>query len=120
MGPIKFHKEVGFEPGATEEIMAALGRLSRLTYTRHAQLETIKDRYKIIPVLKLADIEPDDIFEYTRMGGRIERIAIRVKKFDQWFDFCYSVSLEGMVVTAWANSKDDDHSTLRRREYEYA
>ena len=117
MGTQRFHKEVGFESGALKEIFGRLQRFSQIQYTRHAQLETIKDRYATIPVLKLVDIKPNDVFEYTKELGEITRFAIRIKNFDKGLDFCYSVSLDGNVITVWANTKEDSHQTLNVAQY---
>ena len=113
----KFHKDIGFEPGAIKEIIASLSRLSTLRYTQHAKLETIKDRYSIIPVIKLSDIKPEEIFEYTREGNEIVKFAIRLTGLDKTLDFCYSVSLDGNVITVWANTKEDSHRTLNEGLY---
>jgi hypothetical protein len=113
----KFHRDIGFEPGAIKEIMAGLGRFSQLRYTQHAKFETIKDRYSIIPVIKLSDIKPEEIFEYTREGNRIVKFAVRLTGLDRVLDFCYSVSLDGNVITVWANTKEDSHRTLNEGLY---
>jgi hypothetical protein len=114
----KFHRDTGFEQGAIKEIFHGLQRFSQLRYTQHAKLETIKDRYAIIPVVKLHHINPADIFEYTREDGQIVKFAIRIRSFDNNLDFCYSISLDGNVVTAWANDKADSHRTLNEALYE--
>jgi hypothetical protein len=117
MNTVKFHREVGFEPGAIEEIIAGLKRLSSLRYTQHAKFETIKDRYSIIPVVKLEDIKPEEIFEYTREGNQIVKFAVRLTGLDRVLDFCYSISLDGNVITVWANTKEDSHRTLNEGLY---
>jgi lantibiotic modifying enzyme len=117
MNAQKFHREVGFEATALKEIQDGLRRLYQLRYTQHAKLETIKDRYSIIPVIKLSDIKLSDIFEYTKEQGEIVKFAVRVTSYDKALDFCYSISLDGNVITVWANTKEDSHRTLNERAY---
>lgn len=120
MNQSKFHKEVGFEEGAAARILAGIKLNPAIRYTRHAQPETIKDRYQIIPVVKLADLKAEDIFEYTKEGNQIVKAAFRVKHLSPTLDFIYSVSLDGNVLTCWANTKEDSHRTLNRDIYQKA
>ena len=122
MSITRFHKEVGFEPGAIKEIFNILWSLSSLRYTQHAKMETIKDRYAIIPVIKLSDIKPEDIFEYTKDDGELEQFMVRINPPTGAFSYCYSISVrpetKGNIVTVWANTKYDSHRTLNTRIYE--
>lgn len=117
MSMVKYHKSIGFEPRAMKEIFESLQRVSQLRYTQHAKLETIKDRYAVIPPVKLQYIRPENIFEYTRENGRIIKFVARLTHLDNNLDFCYSISTEGIVITVWANEKNDDHRTLNESSY---
>ena len=123
MSTKKYHKEVYFEGGATERFMASLASNIRvgqeqLTYSMHAKLETIKDRYQIIPVLRPSDLKAEDIIEYTKENGAIVKALFRISTLSLRFDFSYSVSVDGRVLTCWANTKDDRHRTLNKNLYE--
>lgn len=124
MNTQKFHKEVGFEENALEEIQAILEDMNKLKYTKHAQLETVKVRQsyfyenQLIPVLVLDMIKLDDIFEYTREDGKISKIALRITNLSDKYDFSYFVSMDSAVITCWINIKEDSHKTLDRSLYE--
>jgi hypothetical protein len=118
MNAQKFHRELGFEHGAIKEIFDDFRFVPRLSYNRHAKMETIKDALAIVPVIKKEDVRPEDVFEYTREGLQITKFVIRVSKFDNAKDFCYAIDADGTVLTVWANDKDDLHETLKPFPYE--
>ena len=118
MNPKKWHKEIWFEDGVEEAIRNIFASFIKLSYTRHAMLQTIQDRYGIIPTCRVSDLKDAEIFEYTKENGYLKKIAIRVKNLSNELDYCYSISVEGNVITAWANKKDDIHYTLDRKLYE--
>lgn len=123
MNTTKYHKEVGFENQAIEHIVAEILNSvapldEQIDYTLHAKLETIKDRYQIVPVLTKNNLKKEDIIEYTKENGKIVKALFRIKNLSNRFDFTYSVSLDGKVLTCWANRKDDVHRTLDKNKYE--
>ena len=118
MNTTKYHKEVGFEKGAEEAIKQVFASFQSLRYTRHAMTQTVQDRYGIIPVCKVSDLQDAEIFEYTKTDGILQKVAIRVSNLSKDLDHCYSVSVDGNVITCWTNKKDDVHHTLDRKQYE--
>ena len=118
MNITKFHKEVGFEKGIEEEIKKVFASFDSLNYTRHAMNQTIQDRYGIIPTCRVSDLQGAEIFEYTKANGVLQKVAIRVTNLSKDLDHCYSISVDGNVITAWTNKKDDTHYTLDKRQYE--
>ena len=122
----KWHKEVGFEKGAEAVIRTIFSSFESLNYTRHAMNQTIQDRYGIIPTCRVSDLKGVEIFEYTKVDGVLQKVAIRVSNLSKDLDYCYSISVDpnslfhgtGSVITCWANKKDDIHHTLDRKQYE--
>lgn len=117
MAATLYHREVYFEPNASDRIAEFISRLPVLTYSRHAKLQTVRDRYGLIPVLKVSDLKASDAFEYLLDGTAIDRVVFRIEYFSGRFAYSYSVSRDGVVVTCWANEKSDGHGTLDRSRY---
>lgn len=91
----------------------------RLVYTRHAQLECIKDRYKVIIPPKEVTITMSNIIEVEKEGEEVKKILIRVK-YDNDFDLMLAIiptGIIGTVKTVWLNSVKDNHKTLDRSKY---
>ena len=104
---MRFHRDVKFEELAEKKILAALRALpGELTYSRHAKLQTVHEKYGIIPVLKKEFLRETDLFEYHKSDtGAIEKAVFRIDWFPGKLSHCYSVSLDGVVVTCWTNEK---------------
>lgn len=115
---MKYHREVFFEVSAPRQFSDFLAALPPvLSYTHHAKLQTINDRYGIIPVLRADMLRASDVFEYVKDGGAVEKLVFRIDWLSERFSYSYSVSADGKVVTCWANEKTDVHGTLDRRAY---
>lgn len=115
----KYHKEVFFDKGLILSCFTSLSTKT-LRYSRHAQLETIKDRYQTVPVITSKSLKFDDIFEYVVDNGIITKLVFRISTLSDTHDFSYSISTDGAVVTCWGNAKDDIHKTLNHSLYERA
>ena len=111
----RYHREVGFPEGFEKMMERYFGSFTKVTYSHHAKLETIKDRYQIIPVLQREWLNAGRCFEVFVEGGEIVKAVFRI--VGKGVDNCYSVSLVGTVVTVWANKTDDSHRTLRTELY---
>lgn len=124
MSELKFHKQVGFEEGALREIQSILDGIKEVGYTNHAKQKVVEIAQSyyygntIITPLKKNLLKLDDIFEYTRENGQIKKFAVQINNLSDRFNFAYSVSREGSVITCWVNAKADSHATLNRRNYQ--
>lgn len=88
--------------------------------TYHGAEELIKDKRGVIPLpskLELMNsrlIEFYEIIENNKPIGVIQKVLLRISNLDQnhLYDYSYVISKEGLVVSAWANSKTDDHRIM--------
>lgn len=106
----RYHKEVSFPINSNELLERYFSSFENMRYTQHAKRATIKDRYGIIPVVKKHELKSAYCFELVVESGRIIKAVFRVAGTE--YDYCYSVSCEGAIVTCWANDKNDSHATL--------
>lgn len=107
----RYHKELGFPEGTNEKLNQFVQGLTSLRYSQHAKLETIKDRYHIVPVITKEALKVEDVFEIVTEGDEIVKAVFRVSG-ENALDNCYSISKEGTVVTCWTNQSEDTHRTL--------
>ena len=84
--------------------------------TTHAaeQLYDKKDPRGPIPLPTNEELlEPSNMlvefYERKDRVGRIQKALIRVNNLSEKYDYSYIVARDGVIVTAWANSKTDDH-----------
>lgn len=110
-----YHKEIGLPK---DLITPYLGNY-RLNYTRHAQLECVKDRYKLIkPPFELT-LNLADIIEIESDNKTVQKIVARVS-YDDNYDLIIAfipLGIIGTVKTVWLNDKKDTHKTLDRSKY---
>lgn len=50
---------------------------------------------------------------YQRSDGSLQKVVLRVPMLSPVFDYTYVIAREGYVVSAWANSKSDNHRLLK-------
>ena len=111
----RYHRDIGLPENAEKLLDRFFAGFNSVRYSHHAKLETIHDRYGIIPVVRKDQLKPENCFELFVYGNVIAKAVFRVEGAHS--DHCYSVSAEGIVVTCWTNAKDDAHATLDAAQY---
>jgi hypothetical protein len=110
-----YHKKLGLP----KNLARYTNQRYSLEYTRHAQMECVKDKYKLIyPPFTLVLIL-DDIIEIEEDGGKVTKIVARTK-YDDSFDLIVVFipnGNKGVVKTVWLNEINDNHKTLDKSKY---
>lgn len=120
---IKYHYKVGFPDNLYDMLVEFINQLTtdNLIYTDHARKERFSDKRtrKAIPLITRTDLLfPDNtLIEYhvDTDHNRIQKIVIRVHHLNDDLDFTYVVSREGVVVSNWANHKEDEHTLVNSK-----
>lgn len=114
---LRYHKDVFFEVGALDEIKALIETID-LQPTKHFMKNWIKRGNVCIPTEHV--IKTGNIFEYYReVGtGKIDRFAVRCTNISNNYDIIYVINNVGRIVTAWSNTKEEQHQNLRKELYE--
>jgi len=109
---VRYHKEVYFPEAAKGVSIATL-----LRHSRHARAEAQNDKHGAFELPQVLDSRKADLFEVTMQAGRVVIGAFR-QDYDDAHDIVLVVNLvTSTLITAWLNSKDDQHQTLRREVY---
>lgn len=59
-----------------------------------------------------------EFYERQDRTGRIQKALIRVGGLSEKYDYSYIVARDGVIITAWANDKEDTHRlTQSLKEY---
>jgi hypothetical protein len=111
----RYHRAVGFPEGAEETLVRFLSGFNSVRYSTHAKYETIRDSRGVIPVVKKFELRAEQCFELVAVGELIVKAAFQVP--GESYNYTYVVSSEGLVLTVWANAKDDTHQTLDKTQY---
>lgn len=112
-----YHKEVFWPLG---KLTRWQGKTLRLSFSRHAIKECLKDRYgTIIPPANIT-FDEQKAFEIELANNLINKVAIRVP-YNQTHDISFVLILDGedsaFVKTLWLNDKTDKHGTLNASLY---
>jgi hypothetical protein len=111
-----YHRDIGLPKDA---VKALYGRTINLSYSHHAKLACIHDKYGIInhPPFTI-QIKEDNIIELEIKENKIEKLLIRLD-YDTDFDILIVfVPDTGIVKTVWLNEKSDKHFTLKKELYQ--
>ena len=109
-----------FELGIPANIITALvGKaFDKLTYSRHAQLSCLNDRYgKILyPPFSVA-LTKENIIEVEATDGKASKVLVRLP-YNAQFDILVAFLPESKFVkTVWLNDRNDKHYTLVAAKY---
>ncbi len=112
-----YHSQIGL-PKAAEYFF---GRKYRLTYSHHAKLSCVNDRYGIISKPPfVVEVTRENIIEVeTTPTNFIVKIVIRIG-YDSRFDIALALLVDYDVATVkscWLNEKTDSHFTLDKSKY---
>ncbi len=119
----RFHHKIWLPNNINELVVEFFDQLSNVDLTTHAAKELLEDKRGVIPL-------PSKI-ELTQAGNLLieayvweskaylQKAAIRIPSLSTVYDYTYVVAREGFVVSAWANSKTDNHRLLKGFEKFY-
>ena len=119
----KFHVELKFDVEGIQNIIRELKEAPSLSkrVTFHFK-EQCERRHINVPSLTTV-LSKGEVFEYKMLGNQIKTLAFRLRG-EKW-DKCFILSpvrkgdgIEVAYITAYKNSSDDCHTTLRKEEYE--
>lgn len=112
-----FHREV-FWPA--NQLTRWQGKQINFSFSRHALLACLNDRYGGIIPPKSIVFDANKAFELEINGGRVEKIVVRLgynATHDISISFIPDGDGAGLVKTVWLNDKGDGHGTLNRKLY---
>lgn len=122
---LKYHVEVSreFDEAEINKVKAYLRfATKKVIMTQHHANRQIRKRIPNIPFWKF--MKMGKCFEYKMVDGSLYRLAIRLEgnageDYISVFQPQYNNDneLEVVVITCYANKKDDQHFTLRSNEY---
>lgn len=104
-----YHKDVFFPEFDLTEFWRGV---DKLTCTRHFRARQLD---KHIPLLEMERIRSGEIFEVGIEFDEVLKVCYRVHT--PKVDYCYVIRKGGVVVTAWTQKPDDQHSTLDESKY---
>lgn len=108
----KYHKQVYFQSGMEDYIRAIIASMTFYP-SRHFQTAILR---RNLPFPKKSQLMTGDIFEYTIIDGKLEKFCVRLHLTDV-LHYCYSITVNGTIVTGWKNRAEDLHFTLQRGKY---
>ena len=120
----KYHAEVSrsFDVAGIAAVQERLGNgATKFRFTQHCKQRSAEKHIPMISCERF--LKEGKCFEYKLVGERLFRFAVRLvgKIRDYVAVFQPQVRNDGqvevVVVTYYANSKDDQHRTLRTEEY---
>lgn len=111
----RYHDSIYFPENFSEMMVEFVQTLNdEIDLTHHAAEALYEDKRGSIPLptkKELLDSDNKIIEFYERMDrlGRIQKAVFRVGHLHEKYDYTYVVARGGVVVTAWANDKGDNH-----------
>lgn len=116
----RYHTSFGFPNGVLDALHEVVNNINELYLSVHSIVSMLGDKKSIVPVPNVEVLlEPENnLMEVYVDDGKIEKFLIRVKTIDAEFDYTYVITKDGMIVTCWANDKEDV-PTLNKRSTSY-
>lgn len=118
----KYHASIHF-PGEFPEMVLEFieSFVGEIDLTNHAAEQMYEDKRGRIPLPTKEELlhRSNKIFEFHERQdrlGRIQKAHFRVSFLNEKFDYTYVVARGGVIVTAWANDKGDNHRLTESRE----
>lgn len=112
---ILYHREKGFPNNVN--MPRGFSPIIRLTYSKHAQQESMLDAYGDIKLPHVIDVRKGDLFEIGVVGNTVTKMAIRIP-YNDTLDISLVINpADGFVRTVWANKKTDSHKSLNLSKY---
>lgn len=112
-----YHKDLGFPKGFNSKVGTRF-----LTYSQHAKLSAINDRYGRIDLPVSVNTNTALCIEAEIANKAVTKLVYRVS-YNNTLDLVLVVMPKGaqfIVKTVWLNLKSDKHTTLDLSKYEAA
>jgi hypothetical protein len=125
---LRYHYKIWFPDNLADMLLSFFQNIENIALTTHAKEQLVEDRRGIIPVpTKEQLLDPDNILVevYEQVDGKgnpkgiIQKIILRLPNLNPKYDYTYVVARENTIVSAWANSKTDDHRVINSLEEYY-
>lgn len=109
---LRYHHKIWLPNNISELLIEFFDQLGTVDLTTHASQELLNDKRGLIPLptkeeLMLAGNTLVEAYETDK--GYLQKAVIRISELSPTYDYTYVVAREGFVVSAWANSKTDQH-----------
>lgn len=111
----RYHDSIYFPENFSEMMLEFVQTLSdEIDLTNHAAEALYEDKRGSIPLPTKRELLDSDnkiveFYERSDRLGRIQKAVFRVGHLNEKYDYTYVVARGGVVVTAWANDKGDNH-----------
>lgn len=111
----RYHFKIWFPEDIDTQVSEFFNQFDRIQLTNHAQLELTSDKRGDIPIPTKNDIMSGQVIEvYQNLNKMVlQKVVIRVHDLNKNYDYTYVVAREGVIVSAWANSKTDIHRIVK-------
>ena len=111
-----YHRDIGLPQHLVNKVV---GLSMNLQYSRHAQLECIKDKRAVIRPPRTATITKENLVEIeTPDDQTVTKVVIRVKYDDRNDLVMPLIPDRGFVKTCWLNDRTDAHYHLNHAAYD--
>lgn len=122
----KYHTNIYFPPEFSELVVEFISTFNEeIELTAHAAEEMYSnDKRGHIPLPtkdEILNADASQIFEFAERKdrlGRIQKAAFRLSHLSEKYDYSYVIARDGVIITSWANDKDDWH-TLKESKDRY-
>lgn len=111
----KYHTSIYFPESFPEMVLEFIDSfVGEIDLTNHAGEQMYEDKRGRIPLPTKEELlnRSNRIFEYHERQdklGRIQKAHFRISHLSENYDYTYVVARGGVIVTAWANDKGDNH-----------
>lgn len=113
---LRYHHKIWL-PNNINELMAEFfTQLEHVDLTTHAAKELLEDKRGLIPLPSKIELQGSAnilIEAYQRSDGTLQKVVLRIPTLSPTYDYTYVIAREGFVVSAWANSKSDNHRLVK-------
>ena len=120
----RYHAGVYFPDNFAEMVLEFINSFTgEVDLTNHAAEQLFEDKRGTIPLPTNEELlDPSnkivEFYERRDRTGRIQKAVFRISNLHENLDYTYVVARDGVIVTAWANDKGDNHRlTNSLKEY---
>ena len=123
----RYHYKIWFPKNIPEMTLEFFENIGNIGITHHAGFQLIEDRRGIIPMPTKEQlmnplnkvIEVYEILHKSVPTGKIQKMILRLSNLSDIYDYSYVLARESIIVSAWCNSKTDDHRLVDSMEDYY-
>lgn len=114
----RYHHKIYFPDNITDMCIEFFENIREIGITHHAEQQLKEDRRGIIPLPTREQLisENNTVVEFyeildnkNKPTEKIQKIVLRLHELSDKYDYSYVLARESFIVSAWCNSKSDDH-----------